>query len=119
MGNWPFPMLPASYVEGYYEEGTANYKMHEIQVEANKAYMSAAKMDSFPALAWCSDADLITEQAELKADIEGAISTGYAEFILGRKDINDDTVWQEYLDNLETLGLSRYLEVTKLINFGE
>lgn len=119
MGNWPFPMLPASYVEGYYEEGTANYKSHEIQVEANKAYMSAAKMDSFPALAWCSDADLITEQAELKADIEGAISTGYAEFILGRKDINDDAVWQEYLDNLETLGLSRYLEVTKLINFGE
>ena len=81
--------------------------------------MASAKMDSFPAVAWCDDADLITEQAELQTTIENAISTAYAEFVLGRKDINDDAVWQEYLDNLEDLGLERYLEVVKMVNFGE
>lgn len=118
-GNWVFPAIPASYWETYYEEGTPNYKMHEIQVEANQTYLAASKTSAFPSVAWCDDADLITEQAELKTTIENAIRTGYAEFVLGRRDINDDAAWQEYLDNLETLGLSRYLEVVKTINFGE
>lgn len=118
-GTWVFPATPVSYYENYYEEGTADYKMHEIQVAANETYLAAAKTSSFPAIAWCADDELVTEQAELKTTIENAIRTGYAEFVLGRKDINDDAVWQEYLDNLETLGLSRYLEVVKTINFGE
>lgn len=118
-GTWVFPATPASYTENYYEEGTANYKMNQIRVEANKTYLAASKTSEFPAIAWCDDADLITERAELQTTIENAISTAYAEFILGRKDIDDDAEWQAYLDNLEVLGLSRYLEVVKTINFGE
>lgn len=118
-GTWVFPATPASYTEDYYEEGTANYKMNQIRMEANKAYLAVSKTSAFPAIAWCADADLITEKAELQTTIENAISTAYAEFILGRRDINDDAEWQAYLDNLEVLGLSRYLEVVKIINFGE
>ena len=118
-GTWVFPATPASYTENYYEEGTANYKMNQIRMEANRTYLAAAKTSAFPAIAWCADADLITEKAELQTTIDNAISTAYAEFILGRKDIDDDAEWQAYLDNLEVLGLSRYLEVVKTINFGE
>lgn len=118
-GNWVFPAIPATYWSNYYEPGTANAKMHDILVEANKTYLASSKTSSFPTIAWCDDVDLITEQAELKTNIENAISTAYAEFILGRKDIDNDAEWQAYLDNLETLGLSHYLEIVKTVNFGK
>lgn len=119
MGRWVWPNIPTNYTQLYYEEGTANAKMHDILVEANKTYLASAKRTTFPSITWTSDTDLITENAELSTNIENAINTAYAEFILGRRDINNDAAWQAYLDNLEGLGLSRYLELQKVINFGE
>ena len=56
--------------------------------------------------------------ADLQTNIENAISTAYAEFILGRRDVDDDAEWEEYKQSLEDLGLSRYLEVVYEVNFG-
>lgn len=119
MGKWVWPNIPRTYFKDYYEPGTANAKMHDILVEANKAYLACGKATTFPSVTWCTDMDLITENAELTTNIKNAINTAYAEFVLGRKDINDDAVWQAYLDNLEDLGLSRYIELQEIINFGK
>jgi putative aldouronate transport system substrate-binding protein len=119
-GNWVFPGIPRpAFYDLAFEAGSAAEKANNIQIEANRAYLAASKGDYLPAIAWCDDANLVTEKAELQTAIENAISTAYAEFILGRKDIQDDAVWEAYKANLETLGLARYLEVVKLVNFGK
>lgn len=118
-GNWVFPSLPPSYTKLQLVDGTDAWKMNTYQQAANTLYIESATTDALPALAWCDDDDIITEYTELQSVIEGAISTAYAEFILGRKDINDDTVWEEYKQNLEYLGLSRYLDVVKAYYFGK
>ena len=114
-----FPSLPPSYTKLQLVDGTDAWKMNTYQQAANTLYIESATTDALPALAWCDDDDIITEYTELQSVIEGAISTAYAEFILGRKDINDDTVWEEYKQNLEYLGLSRYLDVVKAYYFGK
>jgi len=119
-GNWVFPGIPRpAYYDLAFEPGSAAEKANNIQIDANRAYIAAGQGDYLPAVAWCDNADLITEKAELQTAIENAISTAYAEFILGRKDIEDDATWEAYKVNLENLGLSRYLEVVKIVNFGE
>lgn len=118
-GNWVFPAIPGTYFDITYEAGSAAEKCDTIQRAANADYAAAGVGDFMPASAWCSDADLLTEQAELQTNIENAISTAYAEFILGRKDVDDDATWEAYKQSLEDLGLSRYLEVVRLVNFGE
>lgn len=118
-GNSVFPCVPNTYIQTAYEAGSTAEKMDVIQRAANADYMAAGVSDFMPAAAWCTDSDLLSEKAELQTDIENAISTAYAEFILGRKDVDDDATWQAYKDELENLGLSRYLEVVALVNFGE
>ena len=93
--------------------------MNTIQWAANKAYNAVGVESGFPAGVWCDDTDLTTERSELKTVIDTAIKTAYSEFILNRRDPNSDAEWQAYLDNLNALGLERYCEVTRLINFGE
>ena len=117
-GSWPFPAVPGNYYDTYYEPGTYAEKSNNIQLDANRTYMSSGIGDNMPALSWSADLGLVTEQAQLSTTIRNAIMTAYAEFILGRRDINNDGVWAAYLANLEALGLSRYLRVVSTINFG-
>lgn len=118
--NWTGPMVPYGlYREGYVEEGTMSWQSREVQYAGNAAYLAVGKESGLPAGSWCTDIELTTEQTELKTAIESAISTGFSEFILGRKDPASDADWQAYLDNLNALGLERYLEVTRLVSFGE
>ena len=117
--DWTAPQPIRSYYDSYLEEGSDSWKMNTIQWEANKAYLDVGVYDGFPASVWNTDTDLNTESSELKTAIETAIRTAYSEFILNRRDPNSDAEWQAYLDNLNALGLERYLEVTRLVNFGE
>ena len=117
--GWILPNFGTNYMDSYYEEGTDAWKCYTIQMEANAAYLAAGASAFFPDKTWCADEELNTESSELKTVIDSAISTGFSEFILGRKDPNSDAEWQAYLDNLNALGLERYCEVTRLINFGE
>ena len=109
----------STYRDLYLEEGSDSWKMNTIQWAANKAYNAVGVESGFPAGVWCDDTDLTTERSELKTVIDTAIKTAYSEFILNRRDPNSDAEWQAYLDNLNALGLERYLEVTRLVNFGE
>ena len=109
----------STYRDLYLEEGSDSWKMNTIQWAANKAYNAVGVESGFPAGVWCDDTDLTTERSELKTMIDTAIKTAYSEFILNRRDPNSDAEWQAYLDNLNALGLERYCEVTRLINFGE
>lgn len=117
--DWTSPIVPGGYREVYIEEGTEVWKSTTVQYAGNAAYLAVGKESGFPSVSWCTDTDLTTEQTELKTAIESAISTGFSEFILGRKDPASDADWQAYLDNLNALGLERYLEVTRLVSFGE
>ena len=117
-GNWVFPAIPSSYYDFAYEEGSAAQKSDQVQRAANREYAAAGVGDYMPASVWCTDSDLLTEMADLQTNIENAISTAYAEFILGRRDVDDDAEWEEYKQSLEDLGLSRYLEVVYEVNFG-
>ena len=60
---------------------------------------------------WCADEELLAEYSELNTTIGEYVRSSYASFILGKTDIDNDADWQAYLDGLESLGLSRYLEV--------
>ena len=117
--DWTAPQPLRSYYDSYLEEGSDSWKMNTIQWAANKAYNDVGVKSGFPAAVWNTDTDLNTESTELKTTIETAIRTAYSEFILNRRDPNSDAEWQAYLDNLNALGLERYCEVTRLINFGE
>ena len=66
---------------------------------------------NIPEIVWCSDEELVIEYSELSTLIGEYVRSSYASFILGRTDIDNDDDWQAYLDGLEELGLSRYLEV--------
>lgn len=46
------------------------------------------------------------------------IRRSYTEFILGVRDIDDNAVWQAYLNELNDMGLERYLEVCDEYYFG-
>ena len=117
--GWSQTQPPLSYLNAYMEEGSTAWKHDTIMWEANAAYIAAGVRTGFPAVVWSNDADLSTEKAELASVMDSAISTAFSEFILGRKDVNDDAVWEEYKANLDALGLQRYIEVVELINFGE
>ena len=51
--------------------------------------------------------------AEVITSKEGLVMQRAAEFILGRKDINDDSDWNAYLAELDRAGVGRYVELWK------
>ena len=117
--NWTQTQPPLNgFVEASLPEGTTAWKHDTILWAANAAYIAAGVRTGFPPVAWCTDTDLTTERSELRGPIEDAIATGFSEFILGRKDINDDAQWEAYKANLYALGLERYLELNETYYFG-
>ena len=64
---------------------------------------------------WPTGITFTTEEAdkldEISQNIPTYVSESFASFLTGAKDINDDAVWQQYLDDLETYNLSRVLEI--------
>lgn len=53
------------------------------------------------------------ELADLSSPIVSYIAEARAIFVSGTMDPSNDQHWNEYLNNLETLGLSRYIEITQ------
>lgn len=66
---------------------------------------------SVPTITWCMDEDLAIEYSELKTLFENYLNTAISEFTLGIRDIDDDGVWQEYLDTLDAMQYDHYCEV--------
>lgn len=87
--------------------------------EGAVAYEDFYTYTNFPQFAWCSDTDLLTEYNELKTLINDYLLQAKVQFITGAMDIEDDAAWQGYIDQLNAMGLERYLEVVKTVNFGQ
>lgn len=51
------------------------------------------------------------EMDEIGQNIGTYVSESYASFLTGASDVNDDTVWEAYLADLESYNLSRILEI--------
>lgn len=51
------------------------------------------------------------ELDEISQNIPIYVSESYAAFLNGSKDVNDDAVWNQYLEDLETYNLSRVIEI--------
>lgn len=64
---------------------------------------------------WPIGITFTTEEAseldEIAQNIPTYVNESFAAFLTGAKDIHDDKVWKQYLDDLETYNLSRILEI--------
>lgn len=66
---------------------------------------------NIPLVTWSADTDLINSMNEYATLINDTVRMAYTEFILGLRDINNDSDWQAYLDELDAVGLDAYLEL--------
>ena len=96
-------------------EGSQDVELYE----AGKAYIPYESWTGFPLTAWATDADMQAELSELASIINDYVNQSVAEFVMGGRDIDDDAQWQEYLDELDAMGVDRLVELTQIINFGE
>ncbi|WP_394194256.1 extracellular solute-binding protein [Microbacterium foliorum] len=65
----------------------------------------------FPIEKLWPDLETSAELAELQTNIATYITQAQAEFVTGQRDITDDGAWDAYVDDIEGLGLARYLEL--------
>ncbi len=79
-------------------------------VRAHEYYEDYYVPHNTPYTVWAEE-DVMAEYSELSALIDEYIKVSDTEFIMGIKDINDDAQWQAYLDQLDQMGLDRYIEV--------
>lgn len=64
-----------------------------------------------PNFVWCMDEDLQQAVNDCSTLINEYIQTMNTQFIMGKLDVNDDTVWQNYLNELDNMGLQEYIEL--------
>lgn len=96
-------------------------KNSRASVEADDAWFYVWPDDKEKNLAvtsgwkWPVGTTFLAEEADELDEISGNIPTyveeSYVAFLNGSKDIDDDTVWNQYLNDLETYNLSRVLEI--------
>ena len=82
----------------------------QILLEAAEVYEPYYVCDNVPQVVWADD-ELIIEKAEYSTLINEYIKVSYTEFILGIRDINDDKQWKAYLDELDAMGLEKYIDI--------
>ena len=66
---------------------------------------------STPSTVWCTDSDLITEKAELDTLFKNYIIQSMTEFVIGVKDINNDDDWNAFVNELQRMDFTHYLDV--------
>ena len=86
--------------------------------EGADVYDDYYTLTNFPAIAWCSDVDLIAEYNEQKTLFNDYFQKAKVQFVTGALDIEDDTDWNDYLSTLDRMGLEHYLDIIAQINFG-
>lgn len=72
---------------------------------ATELYLAAAKSTNVPRIAWPDDEDLAVEYTELHTLIMNYIMNAWSEFVLGTRDIDSDSDWNAYVDQLREMGL--------------
>ncbi|NEE01696.1 extracellular solute-binding protein [Phytoactinopolyspora halotolerans] len=80
--------------------------------EATKLYEGKEAEDQvYPYWNVWFDPDVSSELATLQTNIEDFVNQSSLQFITGDNDIDSDAEWESYLQNLDGLGLERYLEL--------
>ncbi len=80
--------------------------------EASKLYEPYVPEDQvFPYWSVWVPQEESAEVAELTTNIENLVAQASAEFITGSRDVNDDGAWTSYVEELQSTGLPRYLEI--------
>jgi len=87
--------------------------------EGADVYDDYYTITNFPAIAWCSDVELIAEYNALQTQFDDYMQQVKVQFITGALDIENDADWDAYLGTLEAMGLEHYMEVVAKVNFGE
>nr|WP_289767598.1 hypothetical protein [uncultured Acetatifactor sp.] len=64
-----------------------------------------------PDIVWCEDEQVVQAVTDYSTAINDYIKATDTEFVMGRKNINDDSEWQAYLDQLDSMGLQDYIEM--------
>ena len=52
-----------------------------------------------------------TSVQTVKVELETFIDESKVQFITGVQDVNDDSAWQAYVDSLESIGMSKLIDV--------
>lgn len=80
--------------------------------EASKLYEPYVPQDQvFPYWSVWVPQEESAEVAELTTNIQNLVSQASAEFVTGTRDVDDDAAWASYVDELDSTGLARYLEI--------
>lgn len=82
----------------------------EVLLHAANVYEPYYVNHHIPDVIWCENMDVVQAVTDAATLIGDYIKTSDTEFIMGKKDINDDKAWQEYLDGLEAVGLKQYID---------
>lgn len=96
-------------------------KNSQAAIEANDTWYYVYPDDEAKNLAvtsewkWPVGVTFTTEEAdeldEIAQNLPTFVEESYAAFLTGSKDIDDDTVWNQYISDLESYSLSRILEI--------
>lgn len=83
---------------------------------ADREYSKYAINSGWPALVWTSteNKDAPLEYSELRGLIEDYVTKSYTDFVIGNKNINDDAQWNAYVDELNNIGLDRFIELVNM-----
>ncbi len=83
---------------------------------ADREYSKQSIKSKWPSIVWANEhqKDLATEYSELNTLISNYVTESYTAFVTGKKDINSDSEWQVYCDELEKMGLQRYIELVAM-----
>ncbi len=79
---------------------------------ANLAYSDYAQFVEWPVAVWApGDSEEGLEYSELSKLIVDCVQIHYTDFIMGRKNIDDDSQWNAYKAEIEAIGVNRYIEL--------
>jgi putative aldouronate transport system substrate-binding protein len=81
-----------------------------LQVETTKNYAGHQPKQVYPAAVWIAPSD-VQQYSMLQTNINSYVSQWTDEFIVGTKNI--DTDWAAYVQGLNGLGLSQYLQMSQ------
>ncbi len=79
--------------------------------DAITKYRPFFKYTNMPQIVWQTDPDLSSEKVEMELAFKTFINSKTTDFILGNEDINDDKAWQDYLKELDDMGLEDFKKV--------
>ncbi len=118
--KWGNKSVPEHYTFDNYYASTAEPGSSSVLLyEAGKAYMQYEVNNGFPLVSWVTDADKLAEYNELRKAITDYVKQAASEFVIGSRNVNDDAAWKAYCDELNTLGVDRYIQLTEEVKFGK